>query len=60
MISNQTIKQAVDKIVAVANPRKVILFGSYAHGAATEDSDLDIMVVHHAGLLGLARGQVTL
>jgi len=45
VISNQTIKQAVDKIVAVANPRKVILFGSYAHGAATENSDLDIMVV---------------
>ena len=45
MLPDQTIQAAVDRIVAVANPTKVILFGSYGRGDATEDSDLDLMVV---------------
>jgi predicted nucleotidyltransferase len=32
-------------IVAAAQPRRIILFGSRASGAATEDSDFDLMVV---------------
>jgi len=45
MISQKTIKQAVSKIVAAAEPCKVILFGSYARNEATEDSDLDLLVI---------------
>lgn len=45
MISESTIQQAVDRLVAAANPSKVILFGSYARGDATDDSDLDLMVI---------------
>ena len=45
MISEKTIQQAVARLVAAANPSKVILFGSYARGDATEDSDLDLMVI---------------
>jgi predicted nucleotidyltransferase len=32
-------------IVAAAQPRRIILFGSRASGSATEDSDFDLMVV---------------
>lgn len=39
MISGEQIQQAVERLVAAANPSKVILFGSYTRGDATEDSD---------------------
>ena len=45
MISNEQIQQAVARLVAAAKPSKIILFGSYARGDATEDSDLDLMVI---------------
>ena len=37
-------KQIVDALKPL-NPEKIILFGSYAYGNPTEDSDLDICVV---------------
>ncbi len=37
--------RAVRRIVEIAKPQLVILFGSYAEGRATEDSDLDLLVV---------------
>ncbi|MBI1926472.1 nucleotidyltransferase domain-containing protein [Candidatus Poribacteria bacterium] len=45
MISNDQIKEAVTILVHEAQPEKVILFGSYARGEATPDSDLDLLVV---------------
>lgn len=33
------------RIVATANPDKVILFGSHARGDSTSDSDLDLLVI---------------
>ncbi len=39
------IKDLCEQIVRVANPEKIILFGSYAYGQPTEDSDIDLLVV---------------
>jgi predicted nucleotidyltransferase len=44
-VTPQKVKAVVDKIVEVARPRKVILFGSYVRGDMTVNSDLDVMVV---------------
>jgi predicted nucleotidyltransferase len=37
-------KQIVEALIPL-NPEKIILFGSYAYGIPTEDSDIDICVV---------------
>ncbi len=34
-----------EQIVRAVNPQKIILFGSYAYGAPTEDSDIDLLVI---------------
>jgi len=39
------IEEFVRRIVDEYEPEKVILFGSYAYGGATEDSDVDLLVV---------------
>ena len=47
MISQQKINVAADLLMASASIRKVILFGSYARGDATECSDVDFLVVEN-------------
>lgn len=37
--------KAIDMLREAANPKKIILFGSYARNNADEDSDIDILVV---------------
>lgn len=39
------IDEAVQRIVNLFHPERIILFGSAARGATTPDSDLDILVV---------------
>jgi predicted nucleotidyltransferase len=45
MIDQNTLQQAVGRIVDATQPKRVILFGSYGRDEATEDSDLDLMVI---------------
>lgn len=45
MVDQETIEKAVEVLRQAANPRKIILFGSYARGDAGDDSDVDFLVV---------------
>jgi predicted nucleotidyltransferase len=46
MISTQQLQSVADRIVERASSSaRVILFGSYARGDASEDSDVDLLVV---------------
>jgi len=45
MIGSEDICKAVQLLREAANPRRVILFGSYATGNADEQSDIDLLVV---------------
>lgn len=45
MIENNTIKEVVHRLVDAYHPMEIYLFGSYAWGKPTEDSDLDLLVV---------------
>ena len=45
MISQEKINEAINRIVKNINPEKIILFGSYASGNPSEDSDLDILII---------------
>jgi predicted nucleotidyltransferase len=39
------LKKVVGRILAIAKPERIILFGSAATGSITRDSDLDLLVV---------------
>jgi predicted nucleotidyltransferase len=41
----EELKPKIVEALKPLNPEKIILFGSYAYGTPTEDSDLDICVV---------------
>ena len=45
MITPSQIRQVSDEIARRFQPERIILFGSYAYGTPTEDSDVDLLVV---------------
>lgn len=45
MITQKQIDQIVKTIVNEYRPSKIILFGSFAYGNPTEDSDLDLLII---------------
>jgi predicted nucleotidyltransferase len=44
-ISKKTLDEIVERLVSLASPVKIILFGSYARNRALPGSDLDLLVV---------------
>jgi len=50
MLSFQDIEQLRDRIAQALHPEKIFLFGSYAEARATEDSDVDLVVVMESDL----------
>ncbi len=45
MITATQIQRVSDEIARRFQPERIILFGSYAYGTPTEDSDVDLLVV---------------
>mgnify|MGYP001499076190 CR=1 FL=1 len=45
MVAMRDIRKFARAIAREFKPRRIILFGSYAYGKPTEDSDVDLMVV---------------
>lgn len=45
MITEEQIQAVVQRIVEGYAPDKIYLFGSYAYGVPTEDSDLDLLII---------------
>jgi len=41
----ETILKIADRIKAQYKPDKIILYGSYAYGRPTEDSDIDMLII---------------
>jgi predicted nucleotidyltransferase len=45
MIEQKTVDTIIKKLVEVYSPTGIYIFGSYAWGQPTEDSDLDLLVI---------------
>jgi predicted nucleotidyltransferase len=42
---SKTLPQAIERLVTTLKPEKIILFGSYAYGNPTPDSDVDLLII---------------
>lgn len=42
---DEKLREVVQRIVSVFDPERIILFGSYAYGQPTPDSDVDLLIV---------------
>ncbi len=54
-VSDELLREMVERMRAAGNPRKIVLFGSRARSDARPDSDLDILVIEGSDLLRYKR-----
>jgi predicted nucleotidyltransferase len=59
-LSNDQLASLSERIIDLAKPQRVILFGSQARGTAKEDSDIDLLIVrdHPTGESGSRRREI--
>lgn len=57
MIAQEQIESVVQVIVKCYEPMKKILFGSYAYGHPTKDSDLDLLIIKYGEVSGIQRNR---
>lgn len=50
MSHSDTITEIINKINSQFNPQRIILFGSYAWGKPSEDSDIDLFLIMESDL----------
>jgi predicted nucleotidyltransferase len=59
MIANEMdIRWIVERVIALCDPDRVYLFGSYAKGTAHDGSDVDLLIVASSALPRLHRGNL--
>ena len=56
-LTSETLQEIIRRVVEVANPERIILFGSAARGEMISESDVDLLVIkdgkyHHGSILG--------
>ena len=54
MLNVQEIKAVIESVVKNTKVRRVVLFGSYARGTASEYSDIDLFMNSNGEITGLA------
>ncbi|SDL53143.1 nucleotidyltransferase domain-containing protein [Halarsenatibacter silvermanii] len=57
VITEEKIREAVNRIVEKTNPQKIIIFGSYAVDDFDKYSDLDLLIVKETDLPSHRRGR---
>jgi predicted nucleotidyltransferase len=57
LITQGQISNVVNQIINNIHPDKIILFGSYAEGTPSEDSDLDLLIIQDTTLAKPKRGR---
>lgn len=57
MVTTEQINEIVRRVVENYHPEKIVLFGSYAYGKPTEDSDLDLLIIKKETLPRHQRGR---
>jgi len=48
-VTEERLREVVQRIVEAFNPERIIMFGSYARGEPTPHSDVDLLIVMEAG-----------
>ena len=56
-LTSETLKEIIRRVVEIANPERIILFGSAARSEMNSDSDVDLLVIkdgeyNHGSILG--------
>lgn len=49
-VTDELLEEVVERIVAVGDPLKIVLFGSRARGEGRADSDLDLLILEESDL----------
>jgi predicted nucleotidyltransferase len=44
-VTPQKVQAAIQKIIAVSQPRQIIIFGSYVRAELNKNSDLDLLII---------------
>ena len=49
-VTEELLQEAVQRILSVGSPEKIVLFGSWARGQARPNSDLDLLIIEESDL----------